>query len=191
MDAKPHRDNRDMIGTKEQCPGRTSGHGTPPPYKEGGLSRQSQDQNSKMIFSISPPPPTKPKTMKLTPKPQPQKEEHADLTAQVADLAAKVAALTATVADLLDLNTKLVLRSVEHSQNFTTHSGWIAEHEIRLRGIDGATSAAEATAPIVPSAKEARHAEREMVTAIERMRDQMSKDLEFYFNRVTARLDKL
>ena len=68
MDAKPHRDNRDMIGTKEQCPGRTSGHGTPPPYKEGGLSRQSQDQNSKMIFKISPPPTNQPTGMKLTPK---------------------------------------------------------------------------------------------------------------------------
>jgi hypothetical protein len=112
-----------------------------------------------------------------------------DLAADVADLTAKVAALTATVAELLDLTAKLVLRSVEHSNNFTTHSGWIAEHELRLRGIDGAKS--EEEVPVMPSADDATHTDHEMVAAIERLREQLSKDFDYHFNRVTARLDHL
>ncbi len=99
--------------------------------------------------------------------------------------------LAATVADLLDLTTKLVLRSVEHANNFSTLCGWIAEHELRLRSIGGATSEAEATMPGMPSAEDAKHTDHELVAAIERLREQLSKDFDYHFNRVTARLDHL
>jgi hypothetical protein len=61
--------------------------------------------------------------MKTTPKPQPQKAQPATAPPNP-DLAAQVA-------DLLNLTMQLVQRSVEHSNNFATHSGWIAGGDLK------------------------------------------------------------
>lgn len=111
--------------------------------------------------------------MKMTPKPQTQPAT----TPAVPDLAA-------TVADLLDLVTKLVLRSVEHSNNFTTLSGWIAEQELHLRALDGKTEACTTTGLLTSEVASLNNAV--LLEALERIRT----GLDYHFNRVTVRLDQ-
>lgn len=116
--------------------------------------------------------------MKLTPKPQPQKEQPAT-TPPVPDLAA-------TVADLLNLTMQLVNHSADHSAMFIRHGGWIAEHELRLRELDGATT----EAPAVPPTDDAARNSRAMIEAIQRLGERIGKDLDYHFNRVTVRLEQ-
>jgi hypothetical protein len=116
--------------------------------------------------------------MKTTPKPQPQKVQP-DTAPQNPDLAAQVA-------DLRELTMQLTLRSVEHSNNFATHSGWFAEHELRLRKLDGATKEAAAQ----PANDEAARNTRALTDAIERLSKNIGGAVDHGLNKIAVRLDQ-
>lgn len=117
--------------------------------------------------------------MKTTPKPQPQKVQPATAP-QNPDLAAQVA-------DLLELTMQLVQRSLEHSNNFATHSGWIAEHELRLRKLDGEPKEAAAQ----PANDEAARNTRALTAAIERLSKNIGGAVDHGFRKVALTLEHL
>jgi hypothetical protein len=112
--------------------------------------------------------------MKTTPKTEPQSQPMQPATTPPPpDLAADVAAQ-------LSLSRQIVKLLLAHNDCISQDAASRGDHERRLRKLEGEQKEAGSTAPGDAAA-----------AAIERLGDQLAKDFDYHFNRVTARLDHL